>query len=55
MEPTAAYSTKAFKYAQYRWDYAPQAIQSMFDVSCQAWRKAASVCGGTGPQRSGGQ
>jgi SAM-dependent methyltransferase len=33
MDPTALFSPKALKYARYRWDYAPQAIQVLFDVT----------------------
>ena len=33
MDPTSAYSSKAIKYAKYRWDYAPQAIQTILDVT----------------------
>jgi SAM-dependent methyltransferase len=33
MDTTAVYSTKASKYAHYRWDYAPQAIQTLLDVT----------------------
>jgi SAM-dependent methyltransferase len=31
MDTTTVFSTKALKYARYRWDYAPQAIQALFD------------------------
>jgi SAM-dependent methyltransferase len=33
MEPTTRFSTKAERYARYRWGYAPEAIQAVFDVS----------------------
>lgn len=33
MDPTQAYSSRAVKYAKYRWDYAPQAIQAILDVT----------------------
>ncbi len=32
MDTKAAFSSKAEKYARYRWDYAPQAIQAVFDI-----------------------
>ena len=32
MKPTGVFSSKAEKYARYRWDYAQQAIQTIFDV-----------------------
>ena len=31
MDTKAVFSSKAEKYARYRWDYAPQAIQAIFD------------------------
>ncbi|MBN1584192.1 MAG: class I SAM-dependent methyltransferase [Anaerolineae bacterium] len=31
MKTTEVFSSKAEKYARYRWDYAPQAIQTIFD------------------------
>lgn len=33
MEPTCVFSRKAEKYAKYRWDYAPQAIQAIYGVT----------------------
>jgi len=49
MEPTTAYATKAFKYAQYRWDYAPQAVQAMFGVvPTQRRATVADIGAGTG-------
>jgi SAM-dependent methyltransferase len=33
IDAKAAYSSKAEKYARYRWDYAPQAIQAVFDIA----------------------
>jgi len=33
MDPAAVFSPKALKYARYRWDYAPQAIQTILDVT----------------------
>ena len=31
MDPTEVFSSKAEKYARYRWGYAPEAIQTIFD------------------------
>jgi ubiquinone/menaquinone biosynthesis C-methylase UbiE len=33
MDTKTVYSTKAEKYAKYRWDYAPQAIQAIIDIT----------------------
>jgi SAM-dependent methyltransferase len=33
MEPTGLFSSKAEKYARFRWDYAPQLIQRIFEVT----------------------
>ena len=33
MDTKTVYSTKAEKYAKYRWDYAPQAIQAMVEIT----------------------
>ena len=33
MDSTHVFSTKAEKYARYRWSYAPEAIQTIFDVT----------------------
>jgi len=33
MDPTARFSTKAERYARYRWGYAPEAIQAIFDFT----------------------
>jgi SAM-dependent methyltransferase len=33
MGPTTRFSTKAERYARYRWGYAPEAIQAVFDIS----------------------
>ena len=33
MDPSEVFSSKADKYAQYRWGYAPACIQTMFDVT----------------------
>jgi SAM-dependent methyltransferase len=43
------YSTKAHKYAQYRWDYAPQAIRAILDVTQLARESTiADIGAGTG-------
>jgi ubiquinone/menaquinone biosynthesis C-methylase UbiE len=49
MDTTAAFSTKACKYARFRWDYAPQAIQTLID-GAQLSRTSivADVGAGTG-------
>ena len=49
MEPTTVYATKALQYARYRWDYAPQAIRALFEVT-QIARDAsiADIGAGTG-------
>ncbi len=33
MDPTRIYSTKTEKYARYRWDYAPQAVEASFTIA----------------------
>jgi ubiquinone/menaquinone biosynthesis C-methylase UbiE len=33
LEPTNRFSTKAERYARYRWGYAPEAIQAIFDIT----------------------
>lgn len=33
MDPIDVFASKAGKYARYRWDYAPQAIQKLWDVT----------------------
>jgi ubiquinone/menaquinone biosynthesis C-methylase UbiE len=33
MDPTSVFSSKAEKYARYRWDYAPQAIEAIFRMA----------------------
>jgi ubiquinone/menaquinone biosynthesis C-methylase UbiE len=49
LNPSTAYSTKAEKYAKYRWDYAPQAIQTIFDITgISAEAAIADVGAGTG-------
>lgn len=46
---TAVYSSKAIKYAKYRWDYAPCAIQTICDVaSLSAESVVADIGAGTG-------
>jgi predicted RNA methylase len=49
MDPTEVFSSKAQKYARYRWDYAPQAIQTLFSVT-QVSRESvvADIGAGTG-------
>jgi SAM-dependent methyltransferase len=49
LDTTGVYSSKAEKYAKYRWDYAPQAIQTIFEIS-QISREAsvADIGAGTG-------
>lgn len=49
MDVTSAYSSKAVKYATYRWDYAPEAIQTILDatqISDEAY--IADIGAGTG-------
>jgi ubiquinone/menaquinone biosynthesis C-methylase UbiE len=49
MTPTTVFSTKAEKYAKYRWDYAPQAIQTIFDQArLSAESVVADIGAGTG-------
>ena len=49
MEPGDVFSTKAKKYAKYRWRYAPLAIRTIFDVTriTAEWR-VADIGAGTG-------
>lgn len=49
MNTKTVYSTKAEKYAKYRWDYAPQAIQTMIEINQMAdqWT-LADLGAGTG-------
>ena len=49
MEPTGVFSTKADKYACYRWDYATQAIQTILDGTGVTRESAiADIGAGTG-------
>ena len=49
MDTIAVFSTKTDKYARYRWDYAPQAIQALFDgVHLSRTFVAADIGAGTG-------
>lgn len=49
MEPTGVFSRKAEKYARYRWDYAPQAIQAIYEVTQISLRSSvADIGAGTG-------
>ena len=49
MDTTEVFSSKAEKYAKYRWDYAPQAIQTILEVT-QVSRQSsvADIGAGTG-------
>jgi ubiquinone/menaquinone biosynthesis C-methylase UbiE len=33
VDPTDVFTSKAIQYARYRWDYAPQAVQTLFDLT----------------------
>jgi len=49
MDTLDVFSSKAEKYARYRWDYAPQAVQAIFEVTgiaSQSW--VADIGAGTG-------
>lgn len=49
MEPSAVFASKAEKYAKYRWRYAPEAIQTIFDqtgITSDSW--VADIGAGTG-------
>ena len=49
MEPTTRFSTKAERYARYRWGYAPEATQAVFDISgLPSGAIAADIGAGTG-------
>jgi len=49
METTELFSSKAEKYARYRWDYAPPAIQTIFDVTRLTHQSSvADIAAGTG-------
>ena len=48
-DPTCRFSSKAEKYARYRWDYAPGAIQAVFErVGLNSTSTVADVGSGTG-------
>ena len=49
MENTKVFSSKAEKYARYRWDYSPTSIQTLFDITGLPVDSAAADIGaGTG-------
>ena len=49
MDPTGIFSTKAEKYARYRWDYAPTAIQRTFEQNgITSHSVVADIGAGTG-------
>jgi len=49
MDTSDVFSSKAARYAKYRWDYAPQAIQTIFDVTRISRESvAADIGAGTG-------
>ncbi len=49
VDTKAVFSSKAEKYARYRWDYAPQAIQAVFDIACITRASSvADIGAGTG-------
>jgi SAM-dependent methyltransferase len=49
MDPKDIFSSKAEIYARYRWDYAPEAIQRIFDVAgLNAESSVADIGAGTG-------
>jgi SAM-dependent methyltransferase len=49
LDPTLRFSTKAEKYARYRWGYAPEAIQAIFDITALTSDSiAADIGSGTG-------
>ena len=49
METIDVFSSKAEKYAKYRWDYAPQAIRTIFDVTQVSHQSSvADIGSGTG-------
>lgn len=49
MEPIDVFSSKVEKYAKYRWDYTPQAIQTIFDVTQISLQSSvADIGAGTG-------
>lgn len=49
MDTIDVFSSKAEKYARYRWDYAPEAVQAIFDVTRISRRSSvADIGAGTG-------
>jgi SAM-dependent methyltransferase len=49
MNPKTLYSTKAKKYARYRWDYAPEAIRAIWETAgLSAASTVADIGAGTG-------
>jgi SAM-dependent methyltransferase len=49
IDTKAVYSSKAEKYARYRWNYAPPAIQAVFDIACITRASSvADIGAGTG-------
>jgi ubiquinone/menaquinone biosynthesis C-methylase UbiE len=49
LDPTSIFSTKAEKYARYRWDYAPGAIRAVFDIAgLGSASRVADLGAGTG-------
>ncbi len=49
MDTTTVFSSKAEKYAKYRWDYAPRAIQTILDITqLSAESSIADIGAGTG-------
>jgi SAM-dependent methyltransferase len=49
MEPGEVFTSKAEKYARFRWSYAPQAIQAIFDITALgAGDVVADIGAGTG-------
>ena len=49
MDATDVFARKAQKYARYRWDYAPQAIETILDVTGVSTESSvADIGAGTG-------
>jgi SAM-dependent methyltransferase len=49
VDPTDVFTSKAVQYARYRWDYAPQAIQTLFEVTrISSASVVADIGAGTG-------
>ena len=49
VDPIDVFSSKAAKYTRYRWDYAPEAIQTLFEVTQVSRRSVvADIGAGTG-------